>query len=105
MISAEPICLGSRSSPTPSVLMTYDMDPTVKIWPGYGRGEEPAEKAILFDKEIAHKPLPSAPTVNRISSVVLQGVSHEGRLIAEKHEIKNKKAIETHELDRFRPSA
>ena len=85
-------------------MMIHEIDPTMKIWLGYRRDEEPAEKAILFDKEIAHKPLPSAPTVNRISSVVLQGVSHEGRLIAEKHEIKNKKAIETHELDRFRPS-
>ena len=31
--------------------MTHVMDPTVKIWPGYGRDEEPAEKTILFDKE------------------------------------------------------
>ena len=36
--------------------MTHVMDPTVKIWPGYGRDEEPAEKAILFDKEIARTP-------------------------------------------------
>ena len=43
--------------------------------------EEPAKKAILFDKETAHNPLPSTPTVDKISSVVLRGVSHEGRLI------------------------
>ena len=97
MVDAEPICSDSRSSPTPLALTTHEMDPTVKIWSGYGRDEEPAEKAILFDKEIARTPLPGAPTVDRISSAVLRGVSHEGRLI------KNKKAIETHELDRFRP--
>ena len=81
VVSAERICTDSRSSPTPSVLMTHVMDPTVKIWPGYGRNEEPTEKAILFDKETARTPLPSAPTVDRISSAVLRGVSHEGRLI------------------------
>ena len=61
--------------------MTHEMDPTMKIWPGYGRDEEPAEKAILFDKETARTPLPGAPTVDRISPAVLLGVSHEGRLI------------------------
>ena len=81
VVGAERICTGSRSSPTPSAFMTHVMDPTVKIWPGYGRDEEPAEKAILFDKETARTPLPGAPTVDRISSVVLRGVSHEGRLI------------------------
>ena len=81
VVSAEQICTGLRSSPTPSALMTHVMDPTVKIWLGYGRDEEPAEKAILFDKETAHTPLPGAPTVDRISSAVLRGVSHEGRLI------------------------
>ena len=71
MIGAESICTGSRSSPTPSALMIHEIDPTVKIWSGYGRDEEPTEKAILFDKEIAHKPLPGVPTIDRISSVVL----------------------------------
>ena len=61
--------------------MIHEIDLTVKIWPGYGRDEEPAKKTILFDKEIACKPLPSAPTVDIISSAVLRGVSHEGRLI------------------------
>ena len=81
MAGAETICSGSRRSPTLSVLMNHEMDPTVKIWPGYGRNKEPAEKAILFDKETARTPLPSAPTVDRLSLVVLQGVSHEGRLV------------------------
>ena len=81
VVGAERICTGSRSSPTLSALMTHVMDPTVKIWLGYGRNEDPMEKAILFDKEIACTPLPGAPTVNRISSAVLRGVSHEGRLI------------------------
>ena len=39
------------SSPTPSALMVHEIDPTVKIWPGCGRDEEPIEKAILFDEE------------------------------------------------------
>ena len=81
VIGAESICTGSRSSPTPSVLMIHKIDLTMKIWPGCGRDEEPVEKAILFGKETTCIPLPGAPTVNRISSVVLRGVSHEGRLI------------------------
>ena len=58
--------------------MIHEIDLTMKIWPGYGRDEEPAEKAILLDKETART---CAPTVDRISSVVLRGVSHKGRLI------------------------
>ena len=81
VVSAEQICTGLRSSPTPSVLMTHVMDLTVKIWPGCGRDEEPAEKTILFDKETAHTPLPGAPTVDGISSAVHRGVSRDGRLI------------------------
>ena len=81
MIDAESICTGSISSPTLSALMIHEIDPTVKIWPGCGRDEKPMEKAILFDKETACKPLSGAPTVDRISSAVLRGVSHEGRLI------------------------
>ena len=81
MIGAELICTGSKSSLTPLALMIHEIDPTVKIWPGYGRDKEPTEKAILFDKETARTPLPGAPTVDRISSAVLRGVSHEGRLI------------------------
>ena len=81
VVGAERICTGLRSSPTPSALMTHVMDPTVKIWPGCGRDEEPAEKTILFGKETARTPLPGAPTVDRISSVVHRGVSRDGRLI------------------------
>ena len=81
MVGAERICTGSRSSPTLSAFMTHEMDPTVKIWSGYGRDEEPAEKAILFDKETTCTPLPGAPTVDKRYSAVLRGVSHEGRLI------------------------
>ena len=81
VVGVERICTGSRSSPTPSALMTHMMDPTVKIWLGCERDEGPAEKSILFDNETARTTLPSAPTVDRISSAVLRGVSHEGRLI------------------------
>ena len=81
MIDAESIYTSSMSSPTPRALMIHEIDPTVKIWPGYGRDEEPVERTILFNIEIARTPLPGAPTVDRISSVVLRGVSHEGRLI------------------------
>ena len=81
MIGSESICTGSRSSSTPSALMIHEIDPTVKIWLGCGRNEELVEKAILFDKETACTPLPGAPTIDIILSVVLRGVSHEGRLI------------------------
>ena len=53
---------------------------------------------------IKRTPLPGAPTIDIISLAVLRGVSHECRLIGERRVIKNKKAIETYELDRFRPS-
>ena len=56
VVGAERICTYSKSSPTPSALMTHVMDPTVKIWPGCGRDEEPIEKAILFDKETTRRP-------------------------------------------------
>ena len=42
--------------------------------------------------------------VDRISSAVHRGVSRDGRLIGEERVIKNKKATETHDLDRFGPS-
>ena len=81
MIGIESICTDSMSSPTLSALMIHEIDPTMKIWPGYGRDKETAECTILFDIEIACTPLPGALTIDRISSAVLQGVSHEGRLI------------------------
>ena len=90
VVGAEPICTGSRSSPTPSALMTHVMDPTVKIWPGYGRDEEPTKKVILFDKETTRTPLPGTPTIDRISSVVLRGVSHEGRFVGGVRVIRNR---------------
>ena len=49
----------------------------------------------MFDRETARKPLPGAPTVDKISSAVLRGVSHEGRLIGRDSVIENKKATET----------
>ena len=81
MVGAESICTYSRSPSTPSALMIHKIDPTVNIWSGYGRDEEPTDKAILFDKETACTPLPGTPTIDKISSTVVQGVSHEGRLI------------------------
>ena len=81
MIGAESIYTGSMSSPSPSALMTQEIDLTMKIWLGCGRDEEPAKHTILFDMETARTPLPGVPTVDKISSAVLQGVSHEGRLI------------------------
>ena len=61
--------------------MIHEIDPTMKIWPGYRRDKEPAERTILFDIETARTPLPDTPTVDKISSVVLRVVSHEDRLI------------------------
>ena len=85
--------------------MTQEIDPIVKIWLGCGRDKEPAKRTILFDMEIARTPLPGAPTVDRISSPVHRGVSRNGRFVIEVRIIKNKKATETQELDRFGPSA
>ena len=87
--------------------MTHVMDPTVKIWPGYGRDEEPAEKAILFNKETARTPLPSVPTVDRISSVVHRGVSRDGRFVgggARNLEPDGDTRRKDSDLDRFGPS-
>ena len=81
MVGIESICTGLMISLSPSALMTQEIDPTVKIWPSCGRDEEHAKHTILFDMETARTPLLGAPTVDRISSAVLQGVSHEGRLI------------------------
>ena len=47
----------------------------------FGEDEEPAKHTILFIIETARTPLPGAPTVDRISSTVLLGVYHKGRLI------------------------
>ena len=71
MISAESIYTRSMSSPTLSALMIQEIDLSVKIWPGYGRDEEPAKCTILFDMETTRTPLPGAPTIDRISSTVL----------------------------------
>ena len=81
MVGAELIYTGSMISSSSSSLMTQEIDPTVKIWQGFGEDEEPAKHTILFVMETARTPLPGAPTIDRISSVVLRGVSHEGRLI------------------------
>ena len=43
--------------------------------------------------------------VDRISSAVLRGVSHEGRLIDRGARNQEQEAIETQELDKFGPSA
>ena len=81
MIGAKTICVGSMSSPTLSALMIHEIDLTVKIWPGYGRDEEPAERTVLFNIETTRTPLPSALTVDKRCSAVLRGGSHEDRLI------------------------
>ena len=81
VVDVEMICTSSRSSLTLSALMTHEMVGVETICTSCERNEEPMEKAILFDKETARKPLPGAPTVDRISSAVLRGVSHKGRLI------------------------
>ena len=71
VIGAESICTGSRSSPTLSALMINEINPTVKIWPGCGRDDEPAEIAILFDMEITRTTLPSAQTIDKRCLAVL----------------------------------
>ena len=107
MIGIELICTGSMSSPTPSALMIHEIDPTMKIWLGCGRDEEPTERTILFDIETACTPLPSAQTIDIISSAVLRGVSHKGRLIgggAHNQEPDDDTRRRDSDLDRFGPS-
>ena len=107
MIGAESTYTGSRSSPTPSALMIHKIDPTVKIWPGCGRDEEPTEKTNLFDKETTCTPLPGAPTVDEISSAVHRGISHDGRFVggdARNQEPDGDTRRRDSDLDRFGPS-
>ena len=75
------ICTGSMISPSPSALMTQEINLTVKIWPSFGEDEGPTKRTILFIMETTRTPLPGAPTIDKISSVVIRGVFHEGRLI------------------------
>ena len=81
MVGAESICTGSMISPSLSALMTQEINPIIKIWLGFGEDEDPAKCTILFIMEIACTPLPGVLIVDRISSAVLRGVFHEGRLI------------------------
>ena len=81
MVGAELICIGLKISLSSSALMTQEIDPIVKIWPGSREDKELEKCTISFIMETTRTPLPSAPTVDRISSVVLRGVSHEGRLV------------------------
>ena len=81
MVGAELIYTVSMISPSLSALMTQEIDPAMKIWMGFGEDEEPTKCTILFIIETTRTPLPSAPTIDRISLAVLRGVSHEGRLI------------------------
>ena len=53
---------------------------------------------------IKRTPLPGMPTVDKRCLAVHRGVSHDGRFVVEVNIIKNKKATETQELDRFGPS-
>jgi hypothetical protein len=71
VIGAESIYTGSMSSSTLSVLMIYEIDSAMKIWPSYRKDEEPAERTILLDIETARTPLAGAPTVDRKLSAVL----------------------------------
>ena len=81
MVGAESICTGLMISLSLSALMTQEIDPTVKIWLGFGEDEEPEKSTILFVMDTTRTPLPGAPTVDGILSAVLRGVSHKGRLI------------------------
>ena len=104
VVGVESICTGSMISPSPSALMTQEIDPTVKIWPGFGEDEEPKKCSILFVMKTTHTPTWRANCRQKMFDSPL-GVSHDGRFVVDVRVIKNKKAIETQELDRFRPSA
>ena len=66
----------------------------MKIWPGYGRHEEPTKHTILFDMETARTPLPDAPTIDKRCSAVHRGVSHDGRFVVEVSEIRSEMVIQ-----------
>ena len=90
MVSAESIDTGLMISPSPSALMTQEIDPTVKVWPSFGEDEEPEKCTILFVMETTRTPLPGAPTVDRISSAVHRGVSRDGRFVDGVRVIRNR---------------
>ena len=71
MVGAESVYTGSMISPSLSALMAQEIDPTIKIWLGFGEDKEPAKHIILFVIEIAHTSLPGVPTVDKRCSVVL----------------------------------
>ena len=107
MIDTASICAGSRSSLTPSALMIHEIDPTMKIWLGCRRDEEPTKKAILFDKETARTPLPGVPTIDRRSSAVHRGASRDGRFVGggvRNQEPDGDTRRRDSDLDRFGPS-
>ena len=89
MVGAESIYTGLKISSSPSALMTQEIDPTVKIWPGFGEDEEPEKCTILFVMETARTPLPAVPTINKRCSAVHRGVSHDGRFVVEVSEIRS----------------
>ena len=70
MVGAESFYTGLKISPSPSAVMTQEIDLTVKICSGFGEDEELEKCTILFVMETARTPLLGVPTVDRISSVV-----------------------------------
>ena len=105
MISVESICTGSMSSPSPSALMTQEIDPTIKIYRAVG-GTKILQNVTSCStwKQHAHPYLARqlSTEYHRQSS---EGYSMKVDLSVEMRVIENKKSIETQELDRFGPSA
>ena len=85
--------------------MNQEIDPTVKVWPGFGENGELRNRTILFAmKQHAH-PYLARQLSTKYAWQSTEGDPHDGRLIGGMREIKNKKTIETQELDRFGLSA
>jgi len=70
MIGAELSYTAPTITPSPLALMTQEMDPTMKEWLGLGENEELGRRTIRFAMETTHTPLPGAPIVDGISSIV-----------------------------------
>ena len=77
----------------------------MKIWSGFGESGELKNRTILFAmKQDAH-PYLAYQLLTKCDRQSTEGDPHDGRLIGWMREMKNKKATETQELDRFGPSA
>ena len=85
--------------------MSQEIDPTVKVWLGFGENRELKNHTMLFAMKQHTHPYLARQLSTKCARQSTEGDPHDGRLIKGMREIKNKKATETQELDIFGPSA